>query len=404
MTTVNGHSVRADIDEQVRRIASALASRVDELAKSVASGVRAEVDFYKSTGVVTDGELLASCTENLQFALKCLENTAGFDTSPAVATGSKRAAAGVPLPAVMDAYRIASHHLWDAVMQIATTQPDNSRDVLIQATRQIWHVQDAYTDAMTSAYRQQITHQVLEDEAERAALTEALLDGRILTDYTVWEVAQLPRLPISGPYVVIAASCPTLGKQALPGITAKLRSADIFSAWRLLPDIQVGIAHVSTESKREAVVELLERQATTRVGVSPSFNDLTDTAQALRYARVALNTRSSRTGGVTVFEDSLLAVAAVSAPEVTNKVAAIILAQFDDLSSAEKGVLFETFRAWLAKKGSAANTAAQLHVHPNTVRHRLRRIEARTGRSLTVPDQLAELCLAFEIRQNMPEP
>jgi hypothetical protein len=403
LLTVNGHGVRADIDGQVRGIASALASRVDDLAQSVASAVRAEVDFYKNTGVVTNDELLASSADNLQFALKYLETAAGFDTSPAVATGSKRAVVGVPLPAVMDAYRIASHHLWDAVVQIATTQPDIGRDVLIMATERIWHIQDAYTDAMTSAYRQQTTQQVLEDEAERAALTEALLDGRNLTDYAVWEVAQLLRLPISGPYVVIAATCPTVGKQALPGIAAMLRSADIFSAWRLLPDIQIGIAHVSTESKRDAVVELLERQATTRVGVSPPFNDLTDTAQALRYARVALNTRSSRTGGVTVFEDSPLAVAAISAPEVTNKVAAIILGQFDDLSNDEKGVLFETFRVWLAQKGSTANTAAQLYCHPNTIRHRLRRIEAHTGRSLAVPDQLAELCLAFEIRQNMPE-
>ena len=402
--TVDGHGVRADIDGQVRGIASALASRVDELARSVASAIRAEVDFYKVSAVVTNDELLASSADNLQFALKYLETAAGFDVSAAVATGSKRAVVGVPLPAVMDAYRIASHHLWDAVVQIATTQPDIGRDVLIMATERIWHIQDTYTDAMTSAYRQQTTHQVLEDEAERAALTEALLDGRNLTDYAVWEVAQLLRLPISGPYVVIAATCPTVGKQALPGITAMLRSADIFSAWRLLPDIQIGIAHVSTESKRDAVVELLERQSTTRVGVSPPFNDLTDTAQALRYARVALNTRSSRTGGVTVFEDSLLAVAAVSAPEVTNKVAAIILGQFDDLSNDEKGVLFETFRVWLAQKGSTANTAAQLYCHPNTVRHRLRRIEEHTGRSLAVPDQLAELCLAFEIRQNMPEP
>ena len=401
--SVNGHGVRADIDGQVRGIASALASRVDDLAQSVASAVRAEVDFYKVSAVVTNDELLASSADNLQFALKYLETAAGFDVSPAVATGSKRAVVGVPLPAVMAAYRIASHHLWDAVVQIATTQPDIGRDVLIMATERIWHIQDTYTDAMTSAYRQQTTHQVLEDEAERAALTEALLDGRNLTDYAVWEVAQLLRLPISGPYVVIAATCPTVGKQALPGIAAMLRSADIFSAWRLLPDIQIGIAHVSTESKRDAVVELLERQATTRVGVSPPFNDLTDTAQALRYARVALNTRSSRTGGVTVFEDSLLAVAAVSAPEVTNKVAAIILGQFDDLSSEEKGVLFETFRVWLAQKGSTANTAAQLYLHPNTVRHRLRRIEEHTGRSLAVPDQLAELCLAFEIRKNMPE-
>ncbi len=400
--TVNGNSVRAEIDEEVRRIASALASRVDELAQCVASAVRAEVDFYKSTGVVTNDELLTSSTDNLQFALKCLEAVADFDTSPAVATGSKRAAAGVPLPAVMDAYRIASHRLWDAVVRTATTQPDISRDVLINATKRIWHLQDAYTDAMTGAYRQQMTHQVLDDEAERAALTEALLDGRTLTDYTVWEVAQLLRLPISGPYMVIAATCPTVGKQALPGITAKLRGADIFSAWRLLPDLQVGIAHVPSESKRETVVELLERQVTTRVGVSPLFNDLADTAQALRYARVALNTRSSRSGGVAVFEDSLLAVAAVSAPEVTNKVAAIILGQFDDLSSDEKGVLFETFRVWLAEKGSTAKAAAQLYVHPNTVRHRLRRIEERTDRSLAVPDQLAELCLAFEVRENMP--
>ena len=70
--TVNGNSVRAEIDEEVRRIASALASRVDELAQCVASAVRAEVDFYKSTGVVTNDELLTSSTDNLHFALKCL--------------------------------------------------------------------------------------------------------------------------------------------------------------------------------------------------------------------------------------------------------------------------------------------------------------------------------------------
>jgi DNA-binding PucR family transcriptional regulator len=107
---------------------------------------------------------------------------------------------------------------------------------------------------------------------------------------------------------------------------------------------------------------------------------------------------------VTVFDDSVLAVAAVSAPEVTKKVAAVILGQFDDLGSEEKDVLFDTLRAWRANKGSADNAAAQLHVHPNTVRHRLHRIEARTGRSLAVPDQLAELCLACEIRENMPAP
>ena len=85
---------------------------------------------------------------------------------------------------------------------------------------------------------------------------------------------------------------------------------------------------------------------------------------------------------MTVFDNSVLAVAAVSAPEVTKKVAAVILGQFDDLPTEEKDVLFDTFRAWLANKGSVTNAAAQLHVHPNTVRHRLHRIERTpAGRS-----------------------
>jgi len=41
--------------------------------------------------------------------------------------------------------------------------------------------------------------------------------------------------------------------------------------------------------------------------------------------------------------------------------------------------------------------AAALFCHPNTVRHRLRRIEEHTGRSISAPLDLAELCLAFEI-------
>jgi DNA-binding PucR family transcriptional regulator len=150
------------------------------------------------------------------------------------------------------------------------------------------------------------------------------------------------------------------------------------------------------------MLELIERHAIKRVGISPQFHELTNTAQALRYARVALHARNSTNGRLTVFDNSVLAVAAVSAPEVTRKVAAVILGKFDDLPTAEKDVLFDTFRAWLANKGAVNDAAAQLHVHPNTVRYRLHRIERQTGRSLSVPVDLAEMCLAFEVRENLP--
>ena len=384
------------IDAQVMQIGSVLVRRLDELAHQVSSSIRANVEFYKTTAVVSDGELLASSTENLRFLFGGLRAAEPFDTSPAVATGTARAAAGVPLPAVMDAFRVALHHLWDATVQLAGRNGGVGRDALLSATARLWHALDVYTDTMTGAYRERAIQQVLDDEAERCALTEALLEARISDDRSLWEVAQLLRLPQKGPYVVIAAVCPAIGKQALPGVAAMLRSVDIFSAWWLLPDLQVGIAHIPSDTEHAALLDFLNRVATTRVGVSPRFDNLADTAQALRYARVAVNARGSGTGYVTVFDDSVLAVAAVSAPEVTAKVADIILGRLDDLADDERDLLFDTFRAWLDNDGSMAKAAAQLYCHPNTVRYRLHRIEERTSRSLAVPQDLAELCLAFE--------
>jgi DNA-binding PucR family transcriptional regulator len=46
-------------------------------------------------------------------------------------------------------------------------------------------------------------------------------------------------------------------------------------------------------------------------------------------------------------------------------------------------------------------TAEALVCHPNTVRYRLRRIEKRTGRSLSRPRDVAELCLVFEVQRRL---
>jgi DNA-binding PucR family transcriptional regulator len=51
--------------------------------------------------------------------------------------------------------------------------------------------------------------------------------------------------------------------------------------------------------------------------------------------------------------------------------------------------------------GSPRTTAELLFCHPNTVRHRLHRIEQRTGRMLSRPRDIAELCLAFEVQRRL---
>jgi DNA-binding PucR family transcriptional regulator len=65
-------------------------------------------------------------------------------------------------------------------------------------------------------------------------------------------------------------------------------------------------------------------------------------------------------------------------------------------------LLLNTFRAWVEAGGSASDTAAAIYCHPNTVRHRLHRIEELTGRTLSRPKDIAELCLAFEVERRLP--
>ncbi len=72
-----------------------------------------------------------------------------------------------------------------------------------------------------------------------------------------------------------------------------------------------------------------------------------------------------------------------------------VLGSLSALPSDERATLVKTFRVWAANGGSISTAATVLFCHPNTVRHRLQRIEKRTGRSLSEPNELAELCLAF---------
>jgi sugar diacid utilization regulator len=255
--------------------------------------------------------------------------------------------------------------------------------------------------AVVAAYRDEQNRQLIAEASQRANLIDSLLEGRAFDEWSLREVASDLRLPINGPYVVVAAHVPTVGDEPLREIESKLRSLDIFSAWRLLPDVQVGIVHVKSDRKLDAVVALLSRTTTARVGVSAAFGDLRDTPQALHVASMMLRGPTDSTSSVALFDGSILATAALSAPEVMVRTVGAALDGFGDLADEDREMLFETFRVWQDTDASVGGAAEVLFCHPNTVRHRLRRIEKHTGRSLSRPRDVAELCLAFEVHRRL---
>jgi hypothetical protein len=178
------------------------------------------------------------------------------------------------------------------------------------------------------------------------------------------------------------------GHRGTPRHRSKFASLDVYSAWRLLPDVQTGIAHIKSDNTFHEVVAGVLHAGRPRRGERPlrrSARHATCTAlhcTALHQGDAA-GPRPPRISG-RVFDGSLLATAAVSAPQIVVNSVGDALDGFRDLPDEESEILVATFRVW-QDNDSVRVTAQQLIVHPNTVRHRLRRIKDHTGRSLSRP-------------------
>jgi hypothetical protein len=389
------------VQKQVAEIADGLHRRTDELAAVLARAIIREVRLYHTTTPVPLGVIVSACAANTRSIFSAIADGAAFDPSVAAELGIQRAADGVPLTSLMEAYRVGFRCLWEAVMKESAMCNHVSGEALRTLTAKVYAAQDIYTGAMAVAYRAEKTRRALGDESERSVLIDSVLRGRLFEQWSVWEAADYLRLPIEGPYVVIAAEIDVSGPEALPEVESKLRSLDVFSAWRMFPDLQVGIVHVKTDEHLASVLALVSRITAARVGVSGRYDDLRETAQALRHARITLRGRPIDGGRVTQFDDSILATAAVSAPEVMVKLVSPTIDRFAELGPTEREVLFDTFRVWLDHDGSLRLAGELLFCHPNTVRYRLHRIEQRTGRCLTRPRDVAELALAFEVHRRL---
>jgi len=300
-----------------------------------------------------------------------------------------RAAVGVPV--------IIDGRVWG----LAAVGSDRPGRMPADTEDHMSHCAELIATALVAGYRDEQKRQLLAEVSQRLSQVDALLEGQAFDDWSLRDLAGHLRLPINGPFVVIAGHIPSAGDEPLPEIESKLRSLDIFSAWRRLPDLQVGIVHVASSQGLDRVVALLSRMTTVRVGVSAAFGDLRDAPRALHVARVMLHGPTDSTSSVAVFDGSILATAAVSAPEAMIKTVGAALDGFRDLPDEERVLLFETFRVWQDNDALVSAAAAQLFCHPNTVRHRLRRIEKHTGRSLSRPKDVAELCLAFEVHRRL---
>ncbi len=396
----------------VAELAVEVERQLPDLIDSTVKQILGEMPVYHDAQFVSHAELRTSVRNNLEYVMRTLRGADEPDLAQARATGRARALQGAPLPELLRAYRIGLTEVWNRFVELTASDEHQDLRGLVAATSAIWALVDDYAEALTTTYRDTTAEVMLAHQSRRSALVEALFAGGAATEGTLWDIARVLELSLDGTFVVVAAETPRVGHEPLPQIENRLRDRCHASAWRLTPDLQVGVVSMRDPSASQVIIELLRENRvdgfsasnqTGRIGVSPVFTGLGNTARALHLARVALSSLAPGTSGMVQFNESPLAGLVASAPEASVQLAHHVLRPILDLPGDDRNVLLLTLRAWFECQGSTKLTSERMFCHPNTIRHRLKRITEELGRSLTDPADIAELGAALRALHLFPD-
>lgn len=297
---------------------------------------------------------------------------------------------GASLPAMLTALRAVGTVTHDAALRLLADQGRGTPSALMRFSLEIWEILDACSEVVTGMFGSLGAEAVRRDTQARLAALDRLLNGQVLPGFELDETARVLGLPLTGVFVVVIAACDE--SAGLANLAAGLRWR---SAWRPGPEVETGIIAAGRISDFVPIRQVLAASSVT-VGLSAAFGDLADASTAVRQARIAHRCLSPGDAGIVQYGErplvDLLAAARVQAGDHARAVLGGVLSG----TVAEREMLLSTLRVWFDGRGVAKEAARQLHVHPNTVRYRLRRIQELTGLDLTDLRDVAELYVALE--------
>jgi hypothetical protein len=360
----------------------------DELTDLIFESERAYSDHERQS----HAQIRGAVRNNLRTLLAALDGNA-VSLDAAREAGRLKAELGIPLAALLHAYRLGGRFIWDRLL-VAAGDEGRATELLHLAS-DIWLIIDEHSSAAADAYRATVEEQAHRDAAAREALLTALLDGSTASGGRAAEVVRVLRLPPDGPFLVVNAEIGT-GDGLGPGAPARLRAAGIASEWTRLAGATVGILAVPGRRALEDCAELLGELVVARAGVSRPFTAPLDAAHAWQEAQLATRCLPSGRAGIHTYGASPVALLVAASPDVAADVARSVFAALDVLPPAERAVLLETLEAWFAAGGSTSKAAEALHCHRNTVLYRLTRVGELTGRYTTDAVGSAELYVALQ--------
>src|SRR4051794_27296244 len=323
-----------------------------------------------------------------QFATLVAEPDGGRAQSREVYRGLGRGEMreGRSLDSLQAAYRVGARVAWQRLSQVGLRE-GLAPDVLCVLADAIFAYIDELSADSVEGYAQAQQAAAGERERRRRRALAALLGETV-----DWEVLRAAAADVAWAVPADAAL-----------LACELADLDAIGR-RLPPDVLFGsfddlgciVVRDPAGPGRRAEVE---RACAGRAAALGPPRPLERAAASWARARSAL--AAIRVGALPrelcVVEDHLAAIALFEAREPLRELASRRLAPLDALSSVARERMLATLKAYLDQRGNAPAMAEALHVHPQTVRYRLKKLRDLFGTELEDPDARFELDAAVRV-------
>ncbi len=387
-------------DPFVRRVADGLVARLPVMIGQLRTRIAGEDHYYAGTTDAVREEMQRTVAEQLTQVVRALAGLEPLDYDLARRVARRRADQGVPMAALLHAYRLGGEVIWEHAVGLTSGAAGETvvHEQVLNAANVFFSLTDRYSEVIRESFEDAVRDRFRCSQQARASLLDALFDGGRESLPLTSGIARILDLPERAQFVAVSADVSEEGDDGLADIEARLRSLAIRSAWRRRSERQFGIVVLDGDAHgaSQRLAEIVACRSKSRIGFSPYFGDLGDTAEYAALADVARAALDPLETGVTRFDARPLSAVVVANPEIAVRAARSVIGPLLQLDRAERSAMFETLRAWRDAGGSTAVAAERLFCHRNTVRNRLQRIETMTGRSLDEPLGCAEVCMAFE--------
>jgi hypothetical protein len=292
--------------------------------------------------------------------------------------------AGRSLDALQAAYRVGARVSWRRVSRLAA-----GAGVPVESQHELAEAIFAYIDELAAESVEGYAQAQAAQAASRQRHREELL--RLLTGEVPAPIQALQEAAARAdwhlPPRLALAVCPP---DATPRVVRHLTGQVIHAGDRRHGQI------CAAESGRLAQeLAAAARRHHVAIGLGPTV-PIAESARSYRWALLAM--RSARPGRLAEADQQLDRLILDASPDMTSALRRQALEPLSQETPASRARLEATLLAWLRHQGAQAAIAAELGVHPQTVRYRMGRLRELFGPALEDPEKRFRLQLALNAR------